>query len=64
MATALAEALDRAIEIRRNGHQLDEWEAHCRVREMYNWYDIAERTEKVFTDKLLVTVSPYIVTGV
>ena len=45
--TALAEALDEAIEIRKSGHQLDMWEAHCRVKEMYNWYQIAERTEKV-----------------
>ena len=45
--TALAEALDKAIEIRKGGHQLDVWEAHYRVKEMYNWYQIAERTEKV-----------------
>ena len=47
MVTALAEAVDKAIEIRKGGHQLDVWEAHCRVKEMYNWYHIAERTEKV-----------------
>ena len=45
--TALAEAVDKAIEIRKGGHQLDVWEAHYRVKEMYNWYHIAERTEKV-----------------
>ena len=45
--TALAEALHEAIELRRSGQQLDAWECHRRVTDMYNWYDIAERTEKV-----------------
>lgn len=47
MVAALAEALDKTIHIQRCGQQLDPWEAHCRVKEMYNWYHIAERTEKV-----------------
>ena len=47
--TALAEALHEAIEVQRGGHQLDVWESHQRVTEMYNWYDIAERTEKVLS---------------
>ena len=47
MVTALAEAIDKAVEIKRGGYQLDVWEAHGRVKEMYNWYNIAERTEKV-----------------
>ena len=47
MVTALVEAIDKAIQIRKGGHQLDVWEAHCRVKEMYNWYNIAERTEEV-----------------
>ena len=45
--TALAEALHEAIEVQRSGQQLDAWESHQRVTDMYNWYDIAERTEKV-----------------
>jgi len=47
MDIALAKALDEAIQIQRGGNQIDAWEAHYRVREMYNWYNIAERTEKV-----------------
>lgn len=47
MVTALAEAVDKAIEIRKGGQRLDVWEAHYRVKQMYNWYHIAERTEKV-----------------
>ena len=45
--TALAEALHEAIEVQRSGQQLDAWVSHQRVTDMYNWYDIAERTEKV-----------------
>jgi len=47
--TALAEALHEAIELQRSGQQLDAWECHQRVTDMYNWYDIAERTEKVLS---------------
>lgn len=48
MVTALSEAIDKAIQIKRDGHQLDVWEAHHRVKGMYNWCNIAERTEKVY----------------
>lgn len=45
--SSLSEAIDKAIQIKRDGHQLDVWEAHHRVKGMYNWCNIAERTEKV-----------------
>ncbi|XP_065898364.1 phosphatidylinositol N-acetylglucosaminyltransferase subunit A-like [Dysidea avara] len=54
--SSLAEALHEAIEVQRSGQQLDAWESHQRVTDMYNWYDIAERTEKVY-DRVIMSAN-------
>ena len=45
---ALAEAMRRAIEDRQQGKAVSPWEAHRRVKEMYTWANVAERTEKAY----------------
>ncbi|KAK7093755.1 phosphatidylinositol N-acetylglucosaminyltransferase subunit A-like [Littorina saxatilis] len=52
---ALAEALQRAIEDKRQRKAVSPWEAHHCVKNMYTWANVAERTEKVYD---LVSVSP------
>lgn len=44
----LVEALDGAILRHRCGDTLPPNQIHERVREMYQWQDVAERTEKVY----------------
>ncbi|XP_076451623.1 phosphatidylinositol N-acetylglucosaminyltransferase subunit A-like isoform X2 [Babylonia areolata] len=45
---ALAEALEKAIEDHQLGRAVSPWDAHHRVKHMYTWTDVAERTEKVY----------------
>ena len=45
---ALAEALFNAIEDKKQGKAVSPWEAHERVKRMYTWTNVAERTEKVY----------------
>lgn len=45
---ALAGALEKAIEDHKHGKAVSPWEAHRRVKEMYTWTNVAERTEKVY----------------
>ncbi|CAG0882239.1 unnamed protein product [Darwinula stevensoni] len=45
---ALIDALKTVIERVEGGETLNEWEMHRQVKSMYQWTDIAERTEKVY----------------
>ncbi len=44
---ALLEGLEEAIGSHRRGERMPHEEVHRRVKELYTWQDVAERTEKV-----------------
>lgn len=43
----LVSALDKAIECHHCGNRVSHQDMHLRVKEMYRWEDVAERTERV-----------------
>ena len=45
---ALVDALKTVIERIERGETLNEWEMYHQIKSMYQWTDIAERTEKVY----------------
>ncbi|BFZ17338.1 hypothetical protein BsWGS_20377 [Bradybaena similaris] len=45
---ALAKELEKAIEDRIHGRNLDPYEMHKRIQALYSWRDVAQRTEKVY----------------
>lgn len=45
--TALVNAMEEAIEAVHSGCHMPASEMHERVKELYTWQDVAERTEKV-----------------
>ncbi|KAL8571190.1 hypothetical protein ACOMHN_010651 [Nucella lapillus] len=45
---ALAEALEKAIEDHQLGRAVPPWQAHNRVKHMYTWTNVAQRTEQVY----------------
>ena len=42
------EGLEDAIRCHRLGERIPHEEVHRRVKELYTWQDVAERTEKVY----------------
>ncbi|KAK4046192.1 Phosphatidylinositol N-acetylglucosaminyltransferase GPI3 subunit [Microbotryomycetes sp. JL201] len=55
----LVRAISRAIEHVKSGKH-DPWLAHTQLKEMYSWTDVAERTEKVYYDAMLVPDVPVV----
>lgn len=47
LLAALLEGLEDAIRSHRLGERMPHEEVHRRVKELYTWQDVAERTEKV-----------------
>ncbi len=45
---SLIKSLDLAIERHNNGTRLDPFEMHNNVKSMYNWHDVAKRTNIVY----------------
>ncbi|CAL1541012.1 unnamed protein product [Lymnaea stagnalis] len=45
---ALSRELEKAIEDRVNNRNLDPYELHEKIKTLYSWRDVAERTEKVY----------------
>lgn len=45
---ALARALQEALNDRYQGRAVSPWECHERIKQMYTWARVAERTEKVY----------------
>lgn len=54
---ALVEALNSAISLRKRRLNVDPYQAHQIVSSMYNWRDIARRTEVIY-DKVAFCCNP------
>ncbi|CAI9723954.1 phosphatidylinositol N-acetylglucosaminyltransferase subunit A-like [Octopus vulgaris] len=51
---ALLQGLDKAISLHAKGEVCDPFERHQRIKEMYNWRSVAQRTEKVYKNVMLM----------
>ncbi|XP_052824527.1 phosphatidylinositol N-acetylglucosaminyltransferase subunit A isoform X2 [Octopus bimaculoides] len=51
---ALVQGLDKAISLHAKGEVCDPFERHQRIKEMYNWRSVAQRTEKVYKNVMLM----------
>lgn len=47
---ALFQGLEKALHFSKTGEILDAFETHKRIKKMYNWRKVAERTEKVYNN--------------
>ena len=59
MVSALKSAIKKINE-RRIHPKLSPWEMHKDVKEMYSWYNVAERTERIYYDIIDLPEPPLI----
>ncbi len=59
--SALLAGVDLAIERHGNGKRLDPYQMHLKVKSMYNWHDIAKRTNIVYNKVVNQMENPCII---